>query len=60
MSLLTYCVLAKVNFNLLCDLVNALKPIKLAAESLSRQDAILSSTDAIIELTMNKLHNAEK
>ena len=32
-------VLTEVNFNLLCDLVNALKSKKLAVESLSRQDA---------------------
>lgn len=51
--------LAEVNFNLLCDLVNALKPIKLAVESLSRQDASLSSADAIIEFMMNKLRNAD-
>ena len=51
--------LAEVNFNLLCDLVNALKPIKLAVESLSRQDASLPSVDAIIEFMMNKLRNAD-
>ena len=32
--------LAEVNFNLLCDIVNALKSIKLAIECLRRQDEI--------------------
>ena len=51
--------LAEVNFKLLCDLVNAIKPIKLAVESLSRKYASLASADAILEFKINKLRNAD-
>lgn len=51
--------LDNVNFLLLNDLKNALKPIRLTIEALSRADAILVSADLAINFMKNKLRESK-
>lgn len=43
------------NIPILCDILNSLQPIKLAVEALSRRNATILSSEAILQLMFSKL-----